>query len=113
AGVSPRQPDAEEASLCYGVNVIQFGSTSNVFDAKNTVTHISDDVLPAPSGWVSLDLAGNGHEMKGRPDVWDYGSTYEGLPVIGFKATVMGNSNVGIGASYAAATSHGYRHTSH
>jgi len=112
AGVSPRQPNAEEASLCYGVNVIQFGSTSNVFDAKNTVTHISDDALPAPSGWVSLDLAGNGHELKGRANYWTYGSIYEGLPVIGFKATVMGNSNVGIGASYAAATSHGYRHTS-
>ena len=57
AGVSSRQPNAEGASLCYGVNVIQFGSTSNVFDAKNTVTRISDDALPAPSGWVSLDLA--------------------------------------------------------
>ena len=108
SGVSPRQADAEGASLCYGVNVIQFGSTSNVFEAKNTVTRISDEALPAPSGWMSLDFAGNGHEMKGRGYGWSK-ATYEGLPVIGFKATVMGNSNVGIGASYALATSHGYK----
>ncbi len=103
-------PDVEGPSLCYGVNVIQFGSTSNVFEAKNTVTRISDDVLPAPSGWMSLDFSGDGHEMRGRGDGW-WRPVYVGLPVIGFKATVMGNSNVGIGASYAAATSHGYKHT--
>ena len=109
SGVSPRQSDDEGASLCYGVNVIQFGSTSNVFDAKNTVTRISDDVLPALAGWMSMDLTGNGHEMKGNGYGWSR-TRYEGLPVIGFKATVMGNSNVGIGASYAVATSHGYKH---
>ena len=109
SGVSPRQPNADGASLCYGVNVIQFGSTSNVFDAKNTVTRISDDALPAPAGWMSMDLTGNGHEIEGRGNYWAR-TIADGLPVIGFKATVMGNSNVGIGASYAASVSHGYRH---
>ncbi len=109
SGVSPRQPDGEGVSLCYGVNVMQFGSTSNVFDAKNTVTHISDDALPGPSGWASLDFTGNGHEMAGSQAAYNGNRIFKGLPVIGFKVTVMGNSNVGIGASYAVARSHSYK----
>ncbi len=108
SGVSQRQPDAEGVSLCYGANVIQFGSTSNVFDAKNTVTRVSDDALAGPSGWASLGLSGNGHEM-----VYNGKKIFEGLPVIGFKATVIGNSNVGIGASYAVANSHAYKRAKH
>ena len=106
-------PDVEGPSLCYGVNVIQFGSTSNVFDAKNTVTRISDDVLPGPSGWMVLYFIGNGHEMTGSSETYGGKKIFEGLPVIGFKATVMRNSNVDIGASYATGTSHLYWRTMH
>ena len=103
-----RSPDDEGASLCYGVNVIQFGSTSNVFDAKNTVTRISDDALSGHSGWMAMYFADNGHEMRGTSETYGGERIFHGLPVIGFKVTVLRNSNVGIGASYAVATSHLY-----
>ena len=107
SGVS-RSPDNEGASLCYGVNVIQFGSTSNVFDAKNTVTRISDDALSGHSGWMAMYFADNGHEMRGTSETYGGERIFHGLPVIGFKVTVLRNSNVGIGVSYAVATSHLY-----
>ena len=116
SGVS-RSPDNEGASLCYGVNVIQFGSTSNVFDAKNTVTRISDDALSGHSGWMAMYFghsgwmamyfADNGHEMRGTSETYGGERIFHGLPVI-VKVTVLRNSNVGIGVSYAVATSHLY-----
>ena len=106
SGISPRPPDGGGTSLCYGVNVIQFGSTSNVFEAKNTVVRISDDSLSGPSGWMEMVFTGKNHTL-GEPTLNSY--MYKGLPVIGFKMTVQGNSNVGIGSSYAAGVSHAYK----
>ena len=105
--ISPRPPDGGGTSLCYGVNVIQFGSTSNVFEAKNTVVRISDDSLSGPSGWMEMVLTGKNHTLGEEPTLSSH--IYKGLPVIGFKMTVLGNSNVGIGASYAAGVSHAYK----
>ena len=100
--VSP-PPPAQTLSLCYEANVIQFGDSSNVFSAANTVTRFKDGSLPGPVGWGKISFTAAGHTMTSLN-----GTIYNGLPVIGFKASVLGNSNVGVGASYAAAVNHAY-----
>ena len=100
--VSPRPPQAK-VSLCYEANVIQFGDDSDVFSAANTESTLATSGLPGVAGWTRIGFTSDpAHTMSGSAN------TYNGLPVIGFKATVLGNSNVGIGASYAAAVNHAY-----
>lgn len=100
--VSPRPPQAK-VSLCYEANVIEFGDDSNVFSAENTTSLLTTSGLPGVAGWTRIGFAIDPlHAMTGS------NNTYIGLPVIGFKATVLGNSNVGEGASYAAAVNHAY-----
>ncbi|BAO43430.1 conserved hypothetical protein [Thiolapillus brandeum] len=100
--VSP-PPPSQTLSLCYEANVIQFGDSSNVFSAENTVTRFNDSALPGNTGWGKISFTAAAHTMTSLN-----GTVYNGLPVIGFKATVLGNSNVGVGASYAAAVNHAY-----
>lgn len=100
--VSPRPPQAR-VSLCYEANVIQFGDDSDVFSAENTEIDLATSGLPGVAGWTRMGFTSDAnHAMTGSTN------TFAGLPVIGFKATVLGNSNVGIGASYAAAVNHAY-----
>ncbi len=100
--VSP-PPEEETLSLCYEANVIQFGDSSDVFSAANTEIRFNDSALPGTAGWAKMSFTAPAHTMTSVN-----GSVYTGLPVIGFKATVLGNSNVGVGASYAAAVNHAY-----
>jgi hypothetical protein len=100
--VSPRPPQAK-VSLCYEANVIQFGDDSDVFSAENTEIDLATSGLPGVAGWTRMGFTSDpAHTMSGSTN------TFAGLPVIGFKATVLGNSNVGVGASYAAAVNHAY-----
>ncbi len=99
--VSPRPPQAR-VSLCYEANVIEFGDDSNVFSAANTTSKLATAGLPGVAGWTKIGFASVGHQLTGS------NNTYSGLPVIGFKATVLGNSNVGVGASYGSAVNHAY-----
>ena len=99
--VSPRPPQAR-VSLCYEANVIEFGDDSNVFSATNTTSQLTTAGLPGVAGWSKIGFASVGHQLTGS------NNTYSGLPVIGFKATVLGNSNVGVGASYGSAVNHAY-----
>lgn len=91
--------------LCYEANVVTFGS-SNALSAENTVKNftLADGFN---SGWASIGMydpsSPTEHILTAAS-----GNVYEGLPVIGFKATKLGNSNVGIGASYAVSEPHKY-----
>ena len=100
--VSPPPPE-QTLSLCYEANVIQFGDSSDVFSAANTEIRFGDSALPGNAGWAKMSFTAAPHTMTSVN-----GTVYTGLPVIGFKATVLGNSNVGVGASYAAAVNHAY-----
>ena len=100
--VSP-PPPTRTLSLCYEANVVQFGDSSDVFSAANTEIRFGDTALPGTSGWAKMTFNAPAHTMTSAN-----GTVYNGLPVIGFKATVLGNSNVGVGASYAAAVNHAY-----
>lgn len=98
----------ESTEICYEVNVIQFGD-SNIMSAANTVTHINSSALPGAktNGWMSLDMYGvdvglASHVLAG-------GHSYFGLPVVGFEASVLGNANVGVGASYGTSNPHAYK----
>lgn len=100
--VSPRPPQAR-VTLCYEANVIQFGDNSDVFSAANTESTLATSGLPGVAGWTRIGFTSDPlHVLSGS------NNSYAGLPVIGFKATVLGNSNVGVGASYAAAVNHAY-----
>ena len=94
---SPRPPGGG-FELCYEVNVLQFGD-SDVFSAENTESKLSNP--PGKNGWLNMSFVNAGHVLAGQND-------YLGLPVIGFKATVLGNSTVGVGASYATGVEHAY-----
>ena len=91
--------------LCYEANVVTFGG-SNTLSAENTVKNFSlaDGYT---SGWASIGMydpsAPTEHVMNAVS-----GNVYQGLPVIGFKATKLGNSNVGVGAAYAVSEPHKY-----
>ena len=100
--VSPRPPQ-QSVSLCYEANVIEFGDDSNVFSAANTTSKLATAGLPGVAGWTKIGFTSDPqHVLTGSTN------TYYGLPVIGFKATVLGNSNVGVGASYGSAVNHAY-----
>lgn len=100
--VSPRPPRIP-VSLCYEANVVQFGDGSDVFSAENTEKQLASSGMPGVAGWANIGFTVDPlHTMSGS------NNTFLGLPVIGFKATVLGNSNVGIGASYAAAVNHAF-----
>ena len=98
---SPRPPGAEPEKdyLCYEVNVLQFGERSFVFSAINTKVNVLG--LPGNKGWVNMMFPFN---RLTAPDE----SVYEGLPVIGFKAKVLGNGQLPGAGSYASAVDHAY-----
>ncbi len=100
--VSP-PPPTQTLSLCYEANVVQYGDSSDVFSAENTEIRFGNSALPGNAGWAKMTFNAAAHTMTSLN-----GTVYNGLPVIGFKATVLGNSNVGVGASYAAAVNHAY-----
>lgn len=89
--------------LCYQANVINFESvdgTSDVFGARwsSVDIHLGD----TRSGWMEFDFSQFFHGL-GNDEYY-----YEGLPVIGFSATRLGNANVGVGAAYASTAGHRY-----
>jgi hypothetical protein len=101
-------PGVPGVNLCYEVNVIQFGANSNVLSSANTTLRYTN--LPGVAGWVKVGfVAGTDTNNNGILDHTMVGnSTYVGLPVIGFSVSMLGNSGVGVGASYAASNEHVY-----
>ena len=91
-------PPGESFSLCYETNVLNFGS-SDVFGSKLATKYTQ----PFKSGWSAFGFDQSTQSMTGSA------STYKGLPIIGFKATKLGNANVGVGASYASSTEFKYK----
>ncbi len=97
--------------LCYEVNVVTFNmptTSGSALSAENTVKNFSlADGFTA--GWASIGMydpsAPTQHIIVAAAPS---NRVYEGLPVIGFKATKLGNGNVGIGASYAVSEPHKY-----
>ena len=104
---SPQPPgvDPTKHYLCYEVNVLQFGD-SNVFSAANTKVSVTN--LPDNKGWMKLMFT-DAHSM-GDADMSTNveGHVFDGLPVIGFKAKVLGNGQLEGAGSYASAVDHVY-----
>lgn len=95
--VSAQSWDREEqtgtgslSSLCYAVNVVQFGS-SDILKAIRTTTSFTPGIS---NGWASIAFA---QSMTASG-----GFTYQGLPVIGFAVKYAGNGWVGL--PYASVT---------
>lgn len=91
--------------LCYEVNVIQF-EDSSVFDSANTTFHANG--MPGKNGWMSLGFNYGQSMGASAYSVNDHGNVYTGLPVIGFKAKVLGNGQLEGAGSYASAVDHVY-----
>lgn len=91
--------------LCYEVNVIQF-EDSSVFDSANTTFHANG--MPGKNGWMSLRFNYGQSMGASAYSVNDHGNVYTGLPVIGFKAKVLGNGQLEGAGSYASAVDHVY-----
>lgn len=90
-------PPGETFSLCYETNVLNFGD-SDVLGSKLATKYTQ----PFVSGWSAFEFDQPSQEMVGSVN------TYKGLPIIGFKATKLGNTNVGVGASYASSSEFKY-----
>ena len=102
-------PGVPGVNLCYEVNVIQFGDSA-VMSSGSPIT-LKYSNLPGVHGWVNIGFAattdGDGDGILDHTLVGS-NNTFIGLPVIGFSATVLGNSNVGVGAAYGTSNSHIY-----
>ncbi len=112
-GIPPELPTY--VGLCYEANVVSFVNNDvdeSVFDAdviRGTFA-LADGYA---AGWASMDLSTYVSTASGSVDVsantmTGSSNTYVGLPVIGFAATRLGNSNVGVGAAYANTIPHRY-----
>jgi hypothetical protein len=91
-------PEPERDLLCYETNVLNYNE-SDIFRSTLVATEIS---TPFNNGWNRISFEGQAHRMR-TPE-----HLYEGLPVIGFKATRLMNSRVGVGAAYAVSSEHKY-----
>jgi hypothetical protein len=91
-------PPGTAFELCYEANVVTFGSTTS--DA-NTVTNFPL-ATGFTSGWSAFGFNAATMTLTGSA------TTFSGLPAIGFRATKLGNSNVGVGASYQTSVEHKY-----
>ena len=100
-GFSP-MPPSEQALLCYETNVINFNGGNPLSSGETSVNFDSG----FKNGWGVLGFRGVAHKMTSLN-----GNTHYGLPVIGFRTTRLGNSNVGIGAAYSVANEFKYRRT--
>ena len=65
------------------------------------------------TGWAAIDLgpafnSAGDQVTSDRQLVSKSGTVYTGLPVVGFMATILQNSNVGDGAAYASTAEHRY-----
>jgi len=97
-------PDGATFDLCYEANVINFEG-SNTLSSENVDTefNLADGFV---SGWAAFGFLEIEHELVALS-----GRTYEGLPAIGFRATRLMNSNVGVGAAYGVSEQHKYERT--
>jgi hypothetical protein len=91
-------PAPKRDQLCHETNVINFRE-SDFLGSENVTINVE---TPFKNGWMAMEFASAGNRMISKRN------TYYGLPVIGFKATLRGNSNVGIGAAYATSSEHRY-----
>jgi len=98
---SPR-PVVPGKALCNEVNVLQFGE-SHVFSSDLTTFKIPENDLPGNKGWLNMTFSGS-QVLSGNAN----GNYYEGLPVIGFKAKVLGNGALPRAGSYGSAVNHVY-----
>lgn len=91
-------PEPEKDLLCYETNVLNYNK-SDLFRSTNVAMEIS---TPFKNGWNTIGFDGVAHKMQNPRH------TYYGLPAIGFKATRLLNSNVGVGAAYGVSSEHKY-----
>jgi hypothetical protein len=102
SGILPSpQPADARLSLCWEANVVNIGSASDVVGSDNV--DVSMDVS-FNNGWVNIQFNEIGHVLSNAAGTVHY----QGLPAIGFRATRLGNENVGVGAAYAVGDEHAY-----
>ena len=97
--------------MCYHSNVIEFISdaqspapTSNIFGADNLVTVEGvDSAIATENGWVKIEFFAATQNMTPLS-----GTSYQGLPVIGFQVQQITNNNAqpGLIAQYGRLFSH-------
>jgi hypothetical protein len=119
ADFSPSAPEViPDYTLCNEVNVVNFESDAGGGDALgSTLIAKSLNTGAWDMGWAEfsfrtpiLTTGHDGHNLENdaaRSLTPSY-NAYVGLPVVGFRATVLGNENVGVGAAYAFSEPHRY-----
>ena len=101
-------PPGSAFEICYEANVINFGA-SDVLASENVDVDFTL-VSGFNSGWASIAFPAEttiGEEAHYMDSLG--GTRFEGLPMVGFRATRILNSNVGVGAAYAVSDEHKYR----
>lgn len=96
---SPQPADARLA-LCWEANVVNIGN-SDVLASENVDV---DMAVSFDNGWINMGFNEAGHVLSNGAGT----NHYQGLPAIGFRATRLGNANVGVGAAYSVGEEHGY-----
>ena len=120
-GVDPDcTPVQQPWALPYEVNVVGFENADYGSDFMSSqwasVNFALTDLEGKPSfrtGWAAIDLgpafnSAGDQVTSDRQLVSKSGTVYTGLPVVGFMATILQNSNVGDGAAYASTAEHRY-----
>lgn len=93
-------PSATRLNLCYEANVVNF----NESDVLYSPIAASLTGIPYANGWAKLTFDLDGHELHNQIT----GRVYQGLPAIGFRASVLKNPNAGQGAYYGTSVPHAY-----
>ena len=120
-GVDPDcTPKVLPWALPYEVNVVGFENDymksdfmSSQWASVNYALRHLEGTPDFRNGWAAVDL-GPAYDSTGeqvtsdRQLVSKSGTVYTGLPVVGFMATILQNSNVGDGAAYASTAEHRY-----
>lgn len=103
SGILPSpQPADARLQLCWEANVVNIGSGSDVLGSD--MLDVTMDVS-YNNGWINMRFNEAGHVMNNGGAGNPY---YQGLPAIGFRASRLGNTNVGVGAAYAVGDEHAY-----
>jgi hypothetical protein len=100
-GILPSpQPASAQLQLCWEANVVNMGNS----DVLGSVNVDTDLAVKFNNGWVHMQFNEIEHVLPN-----DGGTVnYQGLPAIGFRATRLGNENVGVGAAYSVSDEHSY-----
>lgn len=90
-------PPVLNTKLCWETNIVNFEGGDPLSSGDTSI----DFPTPFKNGWGMVGFGQPQHKMEAQ-------NIHYGLPAIGFRATKLGNSNVGIGATYAVSSEFKY-----